>query len=293
MKQVITVRAIIKHDDKVLLIKRSGGNPQFANLFELPGGKVDFGEDPKAALQRELAEETGLEATSMQISEVYSRLDVSDLQKQYISLVFWVSARNSSQIELGTEHSKYSWKRLSDIQLNEITDFTRIELQLEAAPVAQNNQKQYTEADDVSNTTAPKKVVIYSDGGSRGNPGPSASGFVIKDTQDRLIFEGGKYLGITTNNQAEYQAVKLALEKALEVGATHVQFRLDSQLVVNQLNGTFDIKNRDLWPIHSAIKQLLPRFKQISFVHVGREYNTEADGMVNKILDAQKTDSSD
>jgi ribonuclease HI len=129
------------------------------------------------------------------------------------------------------------------------------------------------------------EVVVYTDGGSRGNPGPSASGFVIYAADGELLFEGGKYLGVTTNNQAEYQAVKLGLEKALELHAQVVSFRLDSQLVANQLTGIYQIKNRDLWPIHSSIKELITQFKKVTFTHVRREFNREADAMVNKILD--------
>jgi ribonuclease HI len=237
-------------------------------------------------LQREVAEETGLEVATLQVSEVYSKLDTADLQKQYISLVFWVSVAGDQRIQLSPEHDKYIWVKLSDIQLNEVTDFARMELQLEVASNITDERSAKEQKNDVKKSSY-SHVVIYSDGGSRGNPGPSACGFVIKDTADHLLFEGGKYLGITTNNQAEYQAVRLALEKALEIGAQYVQFRLDSQLVANQLNGIFQIKNRDLWPIHSAIKELIAKFKQISFVHVRREHNTEADAMVNKILDQQ------
>lgn len=287
MKQIITVRAIIKQDDKILLLRRSGGNPQFDHLYELPGGKVDFGEDPKAALQREVTEETGLELLTMQLSDVYSRLDSSDPQKHFIALVFWSSVRQGEHIKLDEEHDKYSWKKLSEIQLNEITDFTRIELQLEASLIQTDEELTEYQKNGDKTTTNMQHVIIYSDGGSRGNPGQSASGFVIKDAQEKTVFEGGKYLGITTNNQAEYQAVKLALEKALELGAQYVQFRLDSQLVANQLNGVYQIRNRDLWPIHNSIKELIAKFKQVTFTHVRREFNHEADAMVNKILDEQ------
>lgn len=287
MRQIITVRAIIKQSDKILLLRRHGGTPEFEDLFELPGGKVDFGQDPKAALQREVIEETGLEILTMQLSDVYSNLDTADLQKQYISLVFWVSVQGGSRVQLSSEHNKYVWKKLSEIQLNEISDFTRMELKLEASPRTAD-MRDSGELKSVDQKTSEfAHVIIYSDGGSRGNPGPSASGFVIKSADDRLLVEGGKYLGITTNNQAEYQAVKIALEKAIEMGAQHVQFRLDSQLVVNQLNGIYQIRNRDLWPIHSAIKELVHRFKDVTFTHVRREFNKEADAMVNKILDQQ------
>ena len=128
----------------------------------------------------------------------------------------------------------------------------------------------------------------YADGGSRGNPGPSAGGFVILDMQDRLLFESGKYLGITTNNQAEYHSLKGGLEAALKMGSKTVHVFMDSQLVVNQMKGTYKVKNRDLWPIHEAINKLVAQFEKVEFTHVPREYNKLADGMVNKTLDSVK-----
>jgi len=129
-----------------------------------------------------------------------------------------------------------------------------------------------------------KELKLYADGGSRGNPGPSASGFVLLDMNDELIYKNGLYLGITTNNQAEYQALKLGLEEAKKRGAREVHVFLDSLLVVNQMKGIFKIKNRDLWPIHQAITELIHDFKKVNFTHVPRELNKLADRMVNDIL---------
>jgi len=129
------------------------------------------------------------------------------------------------------------------------------------------------------------KVKLFADGGSRGNPGPSASGFVILDMEDNVLVDKGVYLGVTTNNQAEYTALKLALEECHKLGAKEVQVYMDSLLVVNQMKGIFKIKNRDLWPIHDAIKQLAKDFKKISYGHVPREFNKLADAAVNRALD--------
>ena len=131
------------------------------------------------------------------------------------------------------------------------------------------------------------KVLLYADGGSRGNPGPSATGYVLLDEDERILQQSGEYLGITTNNQAEYQAVKLGLKNALEMGAVEVDVYLDSLLVVNQMKGVFKVKNRDLWPIHESIKELCEKFKEVEFTHVPREMNKLADAEVNKVLDAQ------
>jgi ribonuclease HI len=128
-------------------------------------------------------------------------------------------------------------------------------------------------------------VKVFADGGSRGNPGPSASGFVVLDANDKVLVDKGVYLGLTTNNQAEYTALKLALEEVTAMGATKVDVYMDSMLVVNQMKGIFKIKNGDLRPIHDAIKLLAARFKRISYTHVPRELNKLADAAVNRALD--------
>lgn len=138
------------------------------------------------------------------------------------------------------------------------------------------------------NTTRITEVQLYADGGSRGNPGPSASGYVLLDMSNKVVLAAGEYLGITTNNQAEYQALKLGLEAAFHKYQTReVHVYMDSMLVINQMKHIFKVKNRDLWPIHDAITAMLPKFEKVSFDHVPRELNKLADAEVNKVLDAE------
>ncbi len=133
----------------------------------------------------------------------------------------------------------------------------------------------------------PKQIKLFGDGGSRGNPGPSASGYVLLDMNDNILFKTGVYLGITTNNQAEYQALKFGLEEALKLGAREVAVHMDSLLVINQMKGIFKVKNRDLWPIHESIKETATKFKKVTYTHVPRELNKLADAEVNTTLDAE------
>lgn len=135
--------------------------------------------------------------------------------------------------------------------------------------------------------TKVKSIKLFGDGGSRGNPGPSASGYVLMDMDDNILFKTGVYLGITTNNQAEYQSLKLGLEEAYKYGAQEVAVHMDSLLVINQMKGIFKVKNRDLWPIHEAIKESAKRFKKVTYTHVPRELNKLADAEVNSTLDAE------
>lgn len=131
------------------------------------------------------------------------------------------------------------------------------------------------------------EVKMFADGGSRGNPGPSASGFVLYDMEDNVLVDEGVYLGVTTNNQAEYTALKLGLKAAKKLGAKEVEVYMDSLLVINQMKGIFKVKNRDLWPIHQAVTELVHGFKKVSFSHVPREFNKAADAAVNRALDEQ------
>ena len=141
--------------------------------------------------------------------------------------------------------------------------------------------------DDEKTTSSIKEVKLYADGGSRGNPGPSASGFVIMDMHGKIIVQKGVYLGPTTNNRAEYQALKLGLEEADKLGIRKVNVFMDSLLVVNQMLGKYKVKNADLWPVHASIKDLAKSFEHVTYTQVPRELNKLADAMVNKALDQQ------
>lgn len=137
-------------------------------------------------------------------------------------------------------------------------------------------------------TNMPIEVMLYADGGSRGNPGPSALGYVILSMDKELLFQENKYIGITTNNQAEYHALIAGMEWCLKKGVRELHVYLDSLLVVNQLKGTFKVKNRDLWTLYESSKELIKKFRKTTFTHVPRELNKLADTEVNKALDAVK-----
>jgi ribonuclease HI len=132
-------------------------------------------------------------------------------------------------------------------------------------------------------------LVVYTDGGARGNPGPAAAGVVIKENGNTLL-EFGKYLGAKeTNNFAEYQAVILALEALKRDGyaGAALEFKLDSKLVAEQVSGNWKIKEPSLKPLVAKIHELLKDFSAYSFTHIPRAENAEADALVNEALDAQ------
>ncbi len=130
------------------------------------------------------------------------------------------------------------------------------------------------------------RITIHTDGGSRGNPGPSASGAVLKDAHGNVLAEISKYLGMTTNNQAEYTAIVLGLEKARELGAKDIRVFMDSELAVRQLAGIYRVKNPELAKRFLEVKNLIHAFDRVEFSHVPREKNKEADALVNRALDA-------
>jgi len=129
------------------------------------------------------------------------------------------------------------------------------------------------------------KLIIFTDGGSRGNPGPAGLGAIIYDENHKVIAEISEYLGVTTNNQAEYRAILAAIKKAVALKATEVEFYLDSELAVKQLNREYKVKNKDLAPLFLAIYNLTLSFKKISFTHIPRERNKEADRLANEAMD--------
>jgi ribonuclease HI len=134
------------------------------------------------------------------------------------------------------------------------------------------------------------EVKIFCDGGSRGNPGPAASAFVVYDSQGVELYKKGIYIGVATNNQAEYGAVVAALEwlsMSQNKDITRVNFVLDSELVVRQLTGVYKIKNKNILPLaQKAISAIKSLQAIITFTHVLRSKNVVADALVNHAIDS-------
>ncbi|HEX9262382.1 MAG TPA: ribonuclease HI family protein [Candidatus Bathyarchaeia archaeon] len=134
----------------------------------------------------------------------------------------------------------------------------------------------------------PKQLRIFSDGGSRGNPGPAAAAYLIQTDSGHIIARDSRYIGISTNNQAEYAALLMALEKTTMLQAETLVCHLDSELVVKQLTGLYKVKNPKLKQLWQKIQEAKRQFKQVRFVNVPRTNGViqEADKLVNLTLDA-------
>ncbi len=130
----------------------------------------------------------------------------------------------------------------------------------------------------------PKRLLIYSDGASQGNPGPAAIGAVIEDGRGKVVSRISRRIGHATNNQAEYAAIIAALEEAVRLGAEEVELRADSELVVKQLNGRYKVKKATLRPLYQKVVRLTGSLKAFSITHVPRTQNREADRLANKAL---------
>jgi ribonuclease HI len=293
MKQRLSVRAIINQGGKALLLKRANGRETILGQYELPGGKLAYNEQPEDALRRYLHDDAGIHIKSAQLFDAVTYIDHDDRGMQYAVIVYLVTpVENSHPIKLSGNYSKYKWHPMSWIQQNDLTDLTQLLLGIIQQEEITDESLKISKISDV-NKSSDGSITVFSDGGSRGNPGPSAAGYVILNPQQEVIAEGGEYLGITTNNQAEYHGVRIGLEKAIELKYKRVDFKVDSMLVVNQMKGLYKIKNRELWPIHERIRELMKQFDKVTFSHVTREFNQLADGMVNKTLDAHAREKQD
>lgn len=130
------------------------------------------------------------------------------------------------------------------------------------------------------------KLLIYTDGWARFNPGPAGIGVFITDENGKPLERRHKYLGIATNNQAEYQGALHGIRRGIELGATEIELRMDSNLVIEQLSGNFKIKNPELKVIFGEIQDLLRNWNgKIEYIHIRREFNKEADRLSNVAMD--------
>ena len=143
----------------------------------------------------------------------------------------------------------------------------------------------------ISNGVKKEKLIIYTDGGSRGNPGPAGVGVVICNERGSVIKEYGKDIGVRTNNEAEYEAVVFALQKIKQLFGKdktkkmEIEMRMDSQLIARQLKGEYKIEEEKLFPLFIKIWNLRINFGEIKFTEIPREKNREADRLANEAMD--------
>lgn len=126
---------------------------------------------------------------------------------------------------------------------------------------------------------------LFTDGASRGNPGEAGAGAILYDQNDQELLSCSRYLGVCTNNAAEYQALLIGLEQSLLCGCSELAIFLDSELIVRQLEGRYKVKNQTLKPLYQKVQAALAKLKRWSVSHVPRAQNSRADGLANKGID--------
>lgn len=281
MKQRIRVVGLIKNEDGVLVFKRSRGRSEAPAFWELPTGKIKFGEQPEESMARSLTEYTGLVANSIKLRDVITFLapeGASQISNLYIVYELGIDGNaKPTPKERYTAYKVVKDFANSNIHLNE-TSLSVLEI-----------EEGKTTASHLPYRSTANGATINVDGASRGNPGPSGIGYCIYDSDGQTVERGGEFIGFATSRLAEYYAMRKGIERAIELGFKTVHFISDSLMVVNQLNGIFTVKNRDISSIYRDIQDKLSHFDAVSFTHVPRSQNliadSEANAAIDKILD--------
>lgn len=135
--------------------------------------------------------------------------------------------------------------------------------------------------------TASRALIVETDGASRGNPGLAGAGIIIRDGQGHAIETRHEFLGVATNNEAEYRALIEGLKAVARHNPASVTVRMDSELVVKQMNGQYRVRHPDLLPLYSKAADLVSALPAVTFVHVRRERNPGADKLANMAIDSR------
>lgn len=293
MKQRIRVVGIVSKGDDILLLKRSQGRIEADPIWELPTAKISFGEQPEEAIVRAIDEYLGVSVEVLELKDVITFVALSGTSRLYnLYIVYNISIPEDSKIVLSDRYSQYKFLKygtdnLSKLKVDDATlSVLSIELGIGGSDRAQifNRAIEASKTENVYRNVA-NGVTIYTDGASRGNPGPSGLGYYIIDENGNEVKRGGEFIGFATSRVAEYFGLKEACEQAIDLGYKSVRFVSDNLMMINQLNGIYVVKNKDLIPIYNDIQELLKQFEAVAFVHVRREYNKEADEQANLAID--------
>lgn len=281
MKQRVRVVGIIREGGETLLLKRNMGRMEGSPVWELPTGKIRFGEQPEEAISRAIDEYLQIQVDSVKLSDAISFIALSGAsQLSNLYIVYDIELAKNQKISPTDRYSAYRYIKYGETAGLRLDDATLSVLEIEAG---RSGAK--TAYRSVANG-----ATVYVDGASRGNPGPSGIGYYIVSEDGHVLKRGGEFIGFATSRVAEYQAFKHGCEQALNLGLKQVRFISDNLMVVNQMKGIYAVKNRDLIPIYAEIQKLLQQFDAVAFVHVKREQNTEADAEANLAINREFTE---
>lgn len=282
MKQRIRVVGIVQQEREVLIMKKAQGRLDGVPMWELPTGKIKFGEQPEEAIDRTLEEYLGVEVTKQtKLHDVVTFMapqGSSQLSNLYI--IYSVVLNPETKLRARERYSAYKFIKPEEIGNYRIDEASAIVLEMEGRVAPNANYK------EVANS-----ATVYVDGSSRGNPGPSGIGYKIVGENGQVLAEGGEFIGFATSRVAEYYALKKGCEQALALGLKTVRFISDNLMLVNQMKGIYKVKNHDLVPIYDDIQEMLGQFEACAFMHVAREQNTAADAQANMAIDRQFADA--
>ena len=282
MKQRIRVVGIVKREGSNLLLKRRSSGRDLSLVFwSLPEGKIKFGEQPEEAMARVILDSLGVQAQKITLKDVVTFLAMeSSSQMANLCIVYEVILSEQGKIKLGELYSEYKYLKLGDFARVRLDDSSNIVLGLENEKTSYLSEMPNNYRDTVNSAT------VYVDGSSRGNPGPAGIGYYILGEDGRVLDKGGEFVGFATSRVAEYYALKEGIERAIELGLKSVRFVGDNLMMINQMNGIYKIKNNDLLPIYKDIRALIAdNFDAVSFIHVKRELNENADREANLAID--------
>ena len=292
MKQRIRVVGIVSKGDDILLLKRTQGRVEAEPVWELPTAKINFGEQPEEAVVRAIDEYLGLSVESLELKDVVTFVALNNSARLYnLYIVYNITIAEDANITLSDRYSQYKFLKygsdnLAKLKMDDASlSVLSIELGIGGSDRTQIfNNPISADKENVYRNVA-NGATIYTDGASRGNPGPSGLGYYIIDENGNEVKRGGTFIGFATSRVAEYYGLKEACEQAISLGFKSVRFVSDNLMMINQMNGIYAIKNRDVLPIYNDIQELLKKFEAVAFVHVRREYNREADEQANLAID--------
>jgi len=284
MKQRIRVVGIAKDGDGILLLKRAQNRAEEVPAWEILTGKIRFGEQPEEALARSFYEYLGVEVTSVSLKDVVTFIGLSgSSQMENLYIVFEVTLPEGVRLTPMDRYTAFKYLKKSELASVRLEDATMSVIDIVSGQKREAINMKPTDAIDDPRGTA-NGATVYVDGGSRGNPGPAAVGYVVIGPDGKAMKRGGEFIGFATSRVAEYYAMKEGIEQAIELGLKRVRFIGDNLMMINQLKGVYQVKSRDLLPIYNDIQELLKEFDAVSFTHVKRGQNMEADREADQAL---------